>query len=359
MEKLYSQGNKVLSTEEQALLQGKPFVKVIFSIRSDRFHLLNRLDNYLPTVLKYPYELSALTLDSAREAVVGPASLPQHMSSDNGHEFLSGPFFYSEVKPWNTSSTSSPTIKQADKTQALDPSATPEKSQHIEGTQLQIICSSIEQRVGIRKIIFQVEVDDLGNLQEIIANYYNEKIESLEAHEYLPVRRRSSRKASSLRKAKATASGSAFLKARSCRPTASRPRRYASWSTATCLRAEPRMTGGYTYELSHDTLIKPVLKAKARRLKKEATRSGRARTPAPGRRDGTTEAKKPKQRSGAPKKPKPCIAKQKSPGQRPYRRKNGQTQPGAKPIRSAGEPTFSPSSPSCPWLYNYLGGPGC
>ncbi|MCB0580682.1 MAG: hypothetical protein KDD10_15395, partial [Phaeodactylibacter sp.] len=36
------------------------------------------------------------------------------------------------------------------------------------------------------------------------------------------------------------------------------------------IRSEPSMRGGYTYELSHDTLVAPVLRAKARR--KEAER---------------------------------------------------------------------------------------
>ena len=35
------------------------------------------------------------------------------------------------------------------------------------------------------------------------------------------------------------------------------------------LRAEPSLSGGYTYELSHDTLVAPVLKAKRLRLEEE------------------------------------------------------------------------------------------
>jgi uncharacterized protein HemX len=35
------------------------------------------------------------------------------------------------------------------------------------------------------------------------------------------------------------------------------------------LRAEPSLRGGYTYELSHDTLVAPILKAKTERMEEE------------------------------------------------------------------------------------------
>ena len=270
MEQLYSQGTKALSSEEQSLLQGKPFVKVIFSIRSDRFHLLNRLDNYLPTVLKYPYELSALSLDSAREAIIGPASLPQKLGGEdnpNGPEFISGPFFYSEdalehILDFLTYD------QQADKAKTLDPGAKPEKQQHIEGTQLQIICSSIEQRV-IQKDLFQVEVEDLGNLQEIIANYYHEKVESLEAHEYMPVRRLIE-EGLIFEESEGHGIRLSLFEGQILQTYGISSDTLRKLVNSHLLRAEPRMTGGYTYELSHDTLIQPVLEAKTRRLKREA-----------------------------------------------------------------------------------------
>src|SRR6185436_13246777 len=36
------------------------------------------------------------------------------------------------------------------------------------------------------------------------------------------------------------------------------------------IRSEPHSSGGYMYEVSHDTLVAPILKAKARRYQKEA-----------------------------------------------------------------------------------------
>lgn len=63
-----------LSEEAEDLLESPLEARLLFAIRSDRMHLLNRLSDYLPNVLRHSYELKALTLKDARDAIVLPAA---------------------------------------------------------------------------------------------------------------------------------------------------------------------------------------------------------------------------------------------------------------------------------------------
>ena len=136
--------------------------------------------------------------------------------------------------------------------------------QKIEATQLQIICDAIEKRVKARHLQI-VQLGDVGNLEGIIEQYYDNQIHALDKSEQLPARRfieeglvfeEEERRLS-------------LYEGQIFKTYKVKPETLQQLVDSHLLRAEPNMSGGYTYELSHDTLVTPVLKAKNLRLDAE------------------------------------------------------------------------------------------
>ncbi|MBK7937341.1 MAG: hypothetical protein IPJ82_09735 [Lewinellaceae bacterium] len=71
---------RALDREQRRLLTAPMDVRVLFSIRSDRMHELDRLKDRLPAILHKRYELKALSREQAREAIVQPALLGATLS---------------------------------------------------------------------------------------------------------------------------------------------------------------------------------------------------------------------------------------------------------------------------------------
>ncbi len=247
----YAVGQRPLDAAELALFQHKPALKVVLSIRSDRVHLLNRLDGHLPTLLKNLCELDALSPAAARQAITEPAAMPR-MDLFDSEPFLYAPEAVAYILDFLTNS------------QSLTPHPSLLTSQKIEATQLQIICSEVEKRAKTRRLQV-VSVADVGNLEAVIEQYYDNQIRELDPAEQLPARRlveeglvfEEEERRLSLYEGQ-------IFKTYGIRPDTVR-----QLVDAHLLRAEPSLSGGYTYELSHDTLVAPVLKAKALRLEAE------------------------------------------------------------------------------------------
>jgi hypothetical protein len=253
LEAKYAKGTRPLSNDELKLFQSKSALKVVLSIRSDRLHLLNRLDEQLPTILKNLYELDALKPEAAQQAIVEPAAMPK-MDLFDTEPFLYEPQAIECIIDFLTH-------ERAGISEGTDDNELIPLQQKIESTQLQIICNAVEKKVR-NSNIRMVKVADLGNLYTIIEQYYNTQILNLDADEQLPARRlieeglvfeEEERRLSIYE-------GQIFktykVKIETLRKLVD----------SHLLRAEPSLNGGYTYELSHDTLVSPVLKAKKLRL---------------------------------------------------------------------------------------------
>ena len=233
-------GNEPLSNEELELMQQPPQVKILISIRADRLHLLSRLDDYLPNILKNNYELDALDTDSATDAIVSPAALPDEKKVYDTPSFAFEPKALKNIVDFLTK----------------------DGTEKIESTQLQIICNAIQKRVLADKLSL-VKADDIGDLKAIIGNFYADNIAALPLDEQQPARLliedhlifEEEERRLPLYEGK-------VLKLVSAKTLASLVDNHL-------LRAEPSMQGGYTYELSHDTLVTPVLQARAKRVKAE------------------------------------------------------------------------------------------
>jgi len=255
LETSYSKDKRPLEPAELTLFQNKPAIKTILSIRSDRLHLLNRLDDHLPVILKNLYELDALSPESARQAIEEPAAMPR-MDLFDTEPFLYTPAAVEHILDFLTHE------RQA--VSEMTDETLPPATQKIEATQLQIICREVEKRVQAYQLRM-VEVSDVGNLETIIEQYYDNQIRDLDPDEQLPARRfieeglvfeEEERRLSMYE-------GQIF-KTYKLKPDTLR-----KLVDVHLLRAEPSLSGGYTYELSHDTLVAPVLKAKNLRLDTE------------------------------------------------------------------------------------------
>jgi WD40 repeat protein len=230
--------------EEIAFLREKMDVKTIFSIRADRMSDLDRLKDKLPAILHKRCELRALSTTQAREALVEPAR--------KAGDFLS------------------PAFDWTDKALAriLDEFSHDKQGREVgvEAFLLQVLAQNVESQL-IRGDIADrdgngtpdVSPEDLpDDLSNIFAEYYQNKINELPAASRLPARlliedglvfatgegdaRRLSMDADVLMQQ--SGADKDLLKA---------------LEDTFLLRREVNTTGGWNYELSHDTLLKPVL----------------------------------------------------------------------------------------------------
>ncbi len=230
----------LLTESEDDLLERRLNIRIVCAIRSDRMSLLDKLTPFVPQILANRYELQALAREEARAAIEEPAQKPD--------QYISPPFVYTPA--------------------ALDTMLnylTKSNSQPIESFQLQILCQSVEQQV-LRTRDTQVDQSDVGDPEQVFRNYYDTQIAQIEdPSEQLSARRLIEEGlVYEKEQRRLTLFDVQILDNYSIREDLLR-----RLVDTHLLRAEPNLRGGYTYELSHDTLVAPVLKAKSKRLEAE------------------------------------------------------------------------------------------
>lgn len=230
--------------EEIAFFREKIEVKTVFAIRADRMSDLDSLKDKLPAILHKRCELKALTPDQAREALVEPA---RKMG-----DFASEPFDWSK--------------------EALDRILN-EFSHDNQGRQvgveaflLQVLAQNVESQVirgDIKKLAADqkplVRPGDLpADLSNIFSAYYRNKINGLPEGKRLP--------ALDLIEDGLVIAGEQGDPRRVSMDADVLMRKYGAdadllkaLEDTFLLRREVNTTGGWNYELSHDTLLKPVL----------------------------------------------------------------------------------------------------
>lgn len=232
---------KLLQEEELQFLHEPLSIRVVTAIRTDRMALMHQLKPFLPGTLDHCYELQPLSITAAEEAVLNPAY-------DND-DFVTPKFDYSD--------------------EALDTLLgflSEGRTQPIESFQLQILCEYLEKTVVARNGRLRISADDLADPEGILENYYLDKIGEIKnPEEQLAAR-------------KLIEEGLIFEEEER-RLTLFEGQIHHVWGVSPTLllqlenthllRREPSLRGGYTYELSHDTLVGPVLKAKTKRTMQE------------------------------------------------------------------------------------------
>ena len=148
-------------TEEQLAWYSPIKARVVFSIRSDRMSMLDDLKTQIPTVLHDRFHLRSLSQDAAQMAITAPAALDME-------RFDTAPFTYAP--------------------NALEEmlSALSNEAGEVESFQLQLLCQYIEEKVKQGAIQNEVQHQDFGGqsgVQEILNDYYERAIGQLSEKE--------------------------------------------------------------------------------------------------------------------------------------------------------------------------------
>ncbi len=232
---------KYFSEGELKILHQQVPVKILFAIRSDQMSQLNKLHDYLPHVLHNCYELEPLSEERAEDAIIFPA----YKKDEN---FLSPTFDYSE--------------------QALDKILnflTQGRSQMIESFQLQILCQSVERKVIDHQLSI-VQADDLGDVNSIYKNYYDNQIALIDNEKNQLAARRLIEDGLIFEEEERRLS---LYEGQIYKDFNINPDLLRQLVNSHLIRAEPSLKGGYAYELAHDSLVAPILKAKEKRRVEE------------------------------------------------------------------------------------------
>ena len=233
-----------IENETISLLQQEIDVKTVFAIRSDRLSLLNRLSDKLPDIQLNYHVLYPLDADQTKSAIIKPAL-------DEDEKFETSPFEYDP--------------KAVDK---IVSELTKEGSEKLETTQLQIVCQRIEDDVNKKhksvssgeKVV--VHVKDLPEFSNIFDQFYTDSILKVSKDQQHAAERfiedeliRNQQRLS--------------LDENICKD-------YVDEKTLDILvgthllRAERNTFQRFSYELSHDTLVEPILESQKKYLEEQA-----------------------------------------------------------------------------------------
>lgn len=213
-------------------------IKIVFSIRSDRLNLLNMLTDKLPDIQETFYDLKPLSTQQTALAITKPA--------ENKGSYITENFNYH---------------KHA--VESIIKALTNNNTQNIETTQLQIVCQKIEnivyqkQQIDSKNIV-QIKEKDLPKFKDIFLSFYEDAITNVSL-------KKDNNNKHEIR---------IFIENQLIRN-----KQRISLDELICLdyinnktlknlinthllRAERNSTGGFSYELSHDTLIVPIIKCK-------------------------------------------------------------------------------------------------
>lgn len=235
------------SKEETELIFARLDIRILFAIRSDKLSLLNSLTDVFPTVLKYCYELKPLSSEQAKPAILFPAQL-------TGDNFESPPFTFTEEALSHILDSLTGTTDPAKTGFGLE-------KPEIETFQLQIVCKYAENLV-IEKGLKEVTKQDLGDIKHIFEDQYNNIISKLPQQQQLPARLMMEDKL-------------IVEQTRVSMPVISLLRDFEKQGMTTQLIEDLinthiiRRDQSGAIEISHDTLVAPILKAKKEREDKE------------------------------------------------------------------------------------------
>lgn len=238
------------------LLESSPRCKFIFSIRSDLLHLLNALSPVIPDIMRSRFELLPFGREQAEEAITLPA-----MIRDPKHTFASRPFHYDEA-------SLDTLINYLSKNGAED----------VESFQLQILCQYIERLIisgnksagsspGNASSKTTVVTPGLfggeEGLKTILRNFYTDQIGALPAEKQLIAREIIEEQLITESERRRSVAEDDLLHFHADKSLLDQ------LVEMRLLRKEPRLKTFY-YEISHDTLVPPILvKYKERRREEE------------------------------------------------------------------------------------------
>ena len=243
-----------LSKDQRRLLAQTLEVKVLFAIRADRMSLLDSMKDKLPAILQKRYELKGLSEEQAKEAIEKPAKIILPPSGGGG-AFVTPPFDY-------TAAALNTIIEEL----------SDNRTKSIESFLVQIACAEIEKSVekgGIADLdgngLPDVDILNLPNFDNLYENYYRGKINELPQSLQLAAQTLIEDKlifedTQTGEARRLSVDSGVLLTEKGITPTL-----LNQLESTFLLRRESTSTGGFNYEVSHDTMIAPILKSKAER----------------------------------------------------------------------------------------------
>lgn len=231
--------DKLLSeplTDKELDMLYRPFrIKVVFAFRSDQMSVLNRMSDYFPNILTVYYELKPLTSKLAEKAITEPAK--------KQGRFRTPTFEYENAA--------------VEKIMAALQS---EKNNEVDTAHLQILLQHVEKELVEKNKQQVVTPAILGDLNQVYKDYYDNCLDKLQAErehaqELIEDKLIIDKRRISLDKVV-------------CLKEVSESTLVTLVETR-LLRAEPNAMGSISYEVSHDSLVKPILEAREARMVKE------------------------------------------------------------------------------------------
>ena len=255
-ETLLKKDDPSLTPEELDLLHHPINLRVLFSIRSDRLFLLNSLTDGIPDILKNIFEIKPLSREQTTAAIVEPAQMPG--------DFKTPAFEYEAAL---LSSILDYLVK--------------DQEEYVESFQVQIICKHIEdmvaKRTGSQLVVTKSEVPVLEN---IFFSFYENALAQAPALDWYAGQGQPKPSAAELEKRRQATRllVEAGLIFRTGDESGIRLNLYReqiakdypevddacllALTRERILRDTPDAAGRLRYELSHDTLVKPILRAR-------------------------------------------------------------------------------------------------
>lgn len=236
------ENNQDFLQEEELTSLNQPLkLRIVTVIRSDRMNLLSRLKQYLPTILNVDYELLPLAKEQAEDAILSPA---YHRGN-----------FITPVFDFENSAI-----------EYLLNFLSKDGQEPIESFQLQILCEYVEKMVVERQKKKVIEKTDIDNPTLVLENYYRDKISAIPNIDDQIAARKFIEEGLIFEEEERRLS---IYEGQVYKSFNISPKLLRQLLNTHLIRSEPSLRGGYTYELSHDTLVEPVLKAKVKRIEEE------------------------------------------------------------------------------------------
>jgi hypothetical protein len=248
-----------LEKDQRHMLAEPMEVKVLFSIRADRMSRLDSMKGKLPAILNKRFELKGLSEEQAQEAISKPAALPMEAGGYDTPAFSYSPEAMHLIL------------------QKLGEGKQTGQAQGIEAFQLQILCEYLEGEVATGRIPGNhIEPVHFANkIDDIYEGYYQRLLNKLPPN--------TARAAQRLIEESLIFNDEKTGESRRLSVDSDvLTQRYASagvthetlqqLENAFLLRREANGMGGFSYEVSHDTLVAPILRLKAERLSSEKRR---------------------------------------------------------------------------------------
>jgi hypothetical protein len=220
-------------------------LKVVFAIRSDRMSELHQLRFEIPAILQNRYELKPLNITQAKDAIERPAAL-------TGKNFSTAPFTFAPE-----------TIEKIQKELSNE-------LKEIESFQLQIVCQHVEQKVKEQQLNSKESIvvtpDYLGDktgIKDILKNYYKTQLNLLGTEDQQLAARKLLEEGLIMNKRRIGVAEAVVQESYNIDDEL-----LTKLLNSRLIRPEDTRLGR-TYEISHDTLVKPILEAYEKRRVQE------------------------------------------------------------------------------------------